>query len=69
MSAFTATTGPALELDSQRLQEMVEAMAAAGKPTWTLISPCGRVWVDDQRAIARVLFQNIDVTTLFKDHP
>lgn len=67
MSAFTATTGPALELDSQCLQDMVEAMAAAGKPTWTLISPCGRVWVDDQRGIARVLFQNIDVTTLFKD--
>ena len=69
MIETTATTGPALELDSRHLQNMVDAIAAAGKPTWTLISPCGRVWVDDQRGIARVILQNIDVTTLFKDTP
>ena len=63
----TATTGPALELDSQRLQDMVEAIAAAPKPRWTLIGPDGRIWVGDQRTVARVLFQNIDVTTLFKE--
>lgn len=67
MSTTTATTGPALELDSQRLQDMVEAIAAAGRPTWTLISPFGRVWIDDQQGIARVILQNIDVGTIFKD--
>ena len=69
MSATTATTSPALELDSQRLQDMAEAIAATPERKWTLISPDARIWVGDQRTIARVLLQNIDVTTLFKDAP
>lgn len=66
MSTATATTGPTVELDPPQLQNMLKAIEAAGKPTWTLISPAGRVWIDDQQGIARVILQNIDVTTFFK---
>jgi len=38
-------------------------------PNWTLIAPDGRMWSGDQKQVARVLLQNIDVTQLFKDAP
>lgn len=66
--ATTARTSP----DQAATLRMLEAMRAQfGKqPTeWMLVSPDGRMWKGDQRAMARVLFQNIDVTTLFKDSP
>lgn len=66
--ATTARTSPAPAASLH----MIEAMRAElGKqPTeWMLFSPDGRMWTGDQRAMARVLFQNIDVTTLFKDQP
>lgn len=38
-------------------------------PDWTLIAPDGRVWSGDQKQLARVLLQNIDMAKLFKDTP
>ncbi|HET8687639.1 MAG TPA: hypothetical protein VFM18_13390 [Methanosarcina sp.] len=35
------------------------------KPQWMLVGPDGKVYTGDQKAVARVLLQNLDITSLF----
>ena len=51
------------------LEAMVQAMREIElftPPEWVLITPDGRVFKGDQRTVARVIFQNLDIARLFE---
>jgi len=68
---MSATTSNAASIPVS-LDEMTRAMREIDlipQLDWVLITPDGRMFKGTQRDVARVLFQNLDVTSLFKDQP
>lgn len=66
MSSTTATANISNPVSLDELvKAMEEAKAMFKPPEWVLIAPDGRVFKGDQRTVAIVLFQNLDIASLF----
>lgn len=67
MSTTASTFMQQIDECKTTAKKIEAVMASSSKPEWFLIAPDGRVWQGDQRTVARVLLQNIDVAELFTE--
>lgn len=69
MSGTTAYANQPASVSLDAMLRTMREIELLTPPEWILIAPDGRVFKGDQQTVARVIFQNIDIASLFKENP